>query len=412
MFFGPPVNPGYDPGLAMIQVKAYQRLFADRELLRIVLSSLIARIPVGINGIGLAVLAQETTASFSIGGMVTASYLTAMGICAPLIGRFVDQRSPRGVVLPLGLAHSLFMLGLVLALTQSWPLLVYLLLAAGAGATYPPVGMIMRAMWRKSSLPSSDKQMGFALEGVIMETVFVAGPLILSLFLVFKFPAGALIFSALCALLGTIVFCRSGALLRWGRVEMVQRHWMGPLKYKAVRSCLYVSFLMGATFGFQELAMIAVSKNAGSEYTVGILFALYSVPSALMGLYYGTRQYRLPLNRQMAIFQSWMAMTCLIMVALPSVASYAVFCFICGLVVGPCITASQLQMGHLTPSEYSTEAFTWSNTLFMCALGGSYWIGGWLTEKFGVGTGMLCATITVIIAAVLSLRVPPVHVRA
>ena len=390
----------------MLNLSPYKTLFSDSELKRIVLASILPRLPAGINGLSLTLMVQSLYGSFAVGGAVSAAYLIALGLASPCLGRFVDQSGPRAIMLPFGIAHSIALVLLVIAVLQRVSPSLLVVLALAAGMTFPPVSMTVRAMWRKSKLPDSAKQLGFALEGVIMETIFVCGPLIVSLFLLFEAPAIALLFSACATLLGVVLFARSGALERWGEVELVERHWLGPLKLLGVRRALLVSMLLGASFGLQEIGMMAVAKAAGSQSAVGWLFAAYSVPSAIAGLIYGTRQLALPLNRQMALGHVWIAVLSLLLTQVSSLWVFALGCAVCGMAVGPAITASQMQLGKLTTTEYTTEAFTWSMTLFMVALGAAFACGGWLVEYYGVSAPMFCATCTAGLGALLCLRVP------
>jgi len=395
----------------LLNLAPYKNLFADRELRRIVLTSILPRLPAGINGLSLTLMVQSLYDSFAIGGTVSAAYLIALGVASPLLGRFVDQRGPRAVMVPLGIAHAVAVVLLVIAALQRVSPSLLMVFALMAGMTFPPVSMTVRAMWRKSRLPDHTKQLGFALEGVIMETIFVCGPLIVSFFLLFKTPASALLFSAGATLVGIVLFARSGALERWGKVELGERHWLGPLKLVGVRRSLLVSMLLGASFGLQEIGMMAVAKAAGNQAAVGWLFAAYSVPSAIAGLIYGTRQFAWPLNRQMALGHVWIAVLSLVLAQVSSLWVFALGCAVCGMAVGPAITASQMQLGKLTPAEYSTEAFTWSMTLFMVALGAAFACGGWLIETYGVGAPMFCAACTASLGALMCLRVPEIFAQ-
>jgi MFS family permease len=394
----------------LLNLGPYKTLFIDRELRRIVLSSILPRLPAGINGFSITMMVESFYGSLGIGGMATSAYMIAFGVMSPLLGRFVDQRGPRAVVLPFAIAHAIALVALVYAASQRVSIPWLLVCAAMVGVTFPPISMTVRAMWRKSNFPDNTKQLGFALEGVIMETVFVCGPMIMSFFLIFKWPAGALVFSALTMLLGTVFFIRSGALERWGDVEDVKRHWLGPLKVAGVRRALIVSMLLGATFGLQEFGIIAVARAAGSDAAIGLMTAAYSIPSAIAGLMYGTRQFAWPLNRQMSVGHVWVAILSLLLACTSSLWIFGVLCFFCGMAVGPVITASQMQLGKLTPSEYSTEAFTWSMTLFMIALGSAFSLGGWVTEAYGAGAAMFCATGTAVLGALTCLRVPEIYV--
>jgi len=395
----------------VLNLLPYKDLFSDRELRRIVWTSLLPRLPAGINGLSLTLMVQSLYDSFAVGGAVSAAYLIALGLASPLLGRFVDQRGPRAVMVPFGIAHAIAVVLLVIAALQRVSPSLLMVFAVVAGMTFPPVSTTVRAMWRKSGLPDHAKQLGFALEGVIMETIFVCGPLLVSFFLLFQTPAGALLFSAGVTLVGIVLFARSGALERWGKVEPGERHWLGPLKLVGVRRALLVSMLLGASFGLQEIGMMAVSKAAGNQAAVGWLFAAYCLPSAIAGLIYGMRQFAWPLNRQMALGHVWIAVLSLALAQVSSLWVFALGCAVCGMAVGPAITASQIQLGKLTPAEYSTEAFTWSMTLFMVALGAAFACGGWLVETYGVGAPMFCAACTASLGALMCLRVPEIYTQ-
>ena len=79
-------------------------------------SSILPRLPVGMNALGLTLLVQSQTQSFSLAGLVSAAYMVALAVQAPIIGRFVDQNGPHRVVMPLALAHAVALLLLVCCL--------------------------------------------------------------------------------------------------------------------------------------------------------------------------------------------------------------------------------------------------------------------------------------------------------
>ena len=94
----------------MIDLSAYRTLFADRELRRIMLGSVLPRLPIGMNALGLTLLVQAATGSFAQAGWVSGAYMAALALQAPVVGRFIDQRGPRGVMLPLAAGHTLALL--------------------------------------------------------------------------------------------------------------------------------------------------------------------------------------------------------------------------------------------------------------------------------------------------------------
>ena len=396
----------------MLNLAPYRILFADHELRRIILSSILPRLPIGMNALGLTLLVQSQTQSFTRAGMVSAAYLCALAIQAPIIGRFVDNNGPKAVMMPLAILHALALLLLVVAVTHLAPLPLMLAAAFLAGAVFPPVSMTLRAMYRKSTMPDSQKQSAFAVEAVVMECAFILGPLMVSLAMVAGSPMVAVLASAVLTALGTWHFSRSGALARWGVVERgedVIRHWLGPLKVRAVRRALAISFFFAVGLGLNEITLPAFANHSGYPARVGWFYAAMSIPSGIAGFAYGTRHFAWPLNRQIMVAGAWLAAGSVLMGLCTQTWTFLLGCAVTGLAFGPMITALSLQLGKLSPSEYSTEAFTWSMTLFMIGLGIGFWAGGGLIEQFGVASSLFACAALMLVAALCCLAVPEVR---
>ncbi len=394
----------------MINLTPYRTLFADVELRRIITSSILPRLPIGMNALGLTLLVQTQTQSFTWAGMVSAAYLCALAIQAPIIGRFVDNNGPKAVMMPLAILHALALVLLVFSVTQLGSFTLMLAAAFLAGAVFPPVAMTIRSMYRKSTMNDAQKQTAFAVEAVIMECSFILGPLAVSLTMLAGSPAFAVLASALMGVLGTWHFSRSGALVRWGEVESgVTRHWLGPLKISGVRRALALAFFFAIGIGLNEIALPAFANASGHPARVGWFYAAMSIPSAIMGFAYGSRHFSTPLNQQIMAAGLWLAAGSALMAVCTQTWTFLLACALTGLAFGPMITALSLQLGKLSPSEYSTEAFTWSMTLFMIGLGIGFWAGGGLIEQWGGASSLFACTGLMLVAAVCCLTVPEVR---
>lgn len=394
----------------MLDLSPYRLLFADRQLRRIVLSSLLPRLPIGMNALGLTLFVQAGSGSFARAGWVSAAYMAALALQAPLLGRWVDQRGPRGVLGPLAALHVLAMLALVGAVSGRLALLWVLLAAFGAGLSFPPVAMVLRATYRKADLPASVRQSAFAVDSVVTEICFILGPMLVGLAILAGSAAYAVLLAAACVALGVAGFVRAGALERWGQVEpSAGRHWLGPLRTGAVRRCLVLGLLSATGIGLNEMAIPAFATARDMPGHVGWFYAAMSVPSALAGLYYGTRRWAWPLNRQILLTMAWLALGSLAMAQAPSVGWFVLACSATGLAFGPMITALSLQLGALAPREYVTEAFTWSMTVFMIGLGLGFWAGGALVERWDFGATLWGAALLMALATLWCRWVPEVR---
>jgi MFS family permease len=396
----------------LINLSPYKTFFSDRELRRIVLSSIVPRLPVGMNALALTLLVQSQTNSFAAAGSVSAAYMIAAAIQAPIVGRFIDQNGPQRVMLPLAVAHALALLCAIVAAKLVLPVIFIMTAAFVAGATFPPVSMTIRAMYRKSSMDDAQKQTAFAIEAIVMELAFTLGPLAVSLALLTGQAATAVFCSAMLAVVGTFAFARSGALARWGKVESgenIERHWLGPLKISAVRRALLLSAMFGTAIGLLEIALPAFANFVGSKAMVGWYFAALSIPSAIAGFVYGTWRISWPLNRQILCTAAWLAIGAGAMAAMTESIGFIVMCAIAGLAFGPMITALSLQLGKLTPVEYSTEAFTWSMTVFLIGMGVGFTAGGALIESQGWRSSLVASVALFVAAGLSCLAIPEVR---
>src|SRR5215218_3260494 len=111
----------------------------------VLVSSVIARLPVAMLGIGLLVHAQHLTGSFAAGGAVAAAYAIATGIGGPLLGRLVDRRGQTAVLIGSAVAAAA-LLGAVAALPAGSSLTATAALAAAVGLATPPLGACARTL--------------------------------------------------------------------------------------------------------------------------------------------------------------------------------------------------------------------------------------------------------------------------
>lgn len=391
----------------MIDLSVYRLLFADRPLRRIMLSTVLPRLPLGMNSLSMTLLVQNGTGSFAQAGWVTGAYMVATAIQAPLVGRFIDLNGPRRVMLPLSLGYVLAMLALIWVTQQQAALPWLMSMAALAGLCFPPVSTVLRASLRKTPMQPALRQSAFAVDTILVECCFILGPMMLSLALLWGTAEHAILMSAGCIAVGAPLFVRSGALERWGVVEQPsQRHWLGPLQEKGVRRALMFTLLATTSIGLMEMSVPAFATAHEHARMVGPLYAVMSVPSILAVLSYGTRNWHWSLNHQLVVCGLWMAAGYLLMAQSSSMLWFAVGCAVAGAAIGPLFTIMSLQLGALAPSATVTEAFTWFTTLVTLGLGSGMWLGGLLVQEAGWMAPLLAAVAVSVLAALWCPLIP------
>ena len=77
----------------------YRALFQVPHVKRLVLSGLLARLPMGMVGLALLLLVRENGGSYAAAGAVSGAYFIATAIGAPIAGRLVDRRGQARILL-------------------------------------------------------------------------------------------------------------------------------------------------------------------------------------------------------------------------------------------------------------------------------------------------------------------------
>ena len=178
--------------------------------LTLLASSIVARLPLTMFGIGLLVHAHHLTGSFAVGGAASGCYVIACGVGAPVLGRLVDRQGQTLVLLSSALTSAVLLVA-VAALPPSAPPCLLLALAAAIGLANPPLDACTRSLL-PSVLPDPDAlPAAYTFEATAIEVTFIFGPpLALGLAAVWS-TAGALAPGGVVLLLGTIAFAAQPA---------------------------------------------------------------------------------------------------------------------------------------------------------------------------------------------------------
>src|SRR5207342_1928433 len=92
---------------ARLDVRRYGEILRSRYVGALVASSLLSRLPIGINALAIVLFLREQTGSFAIAGAVSGSLAAGSGLGAPFVGRLVDRIGARRVLVPLACVHAL-----------------------------------------------------------------------------------------------------------------------------------------------------------------------------------------------------------------------------------------------------------------------------------------------------------------
>lgn len=364
----------------LISLARYAALLERSELRKTIIASIIGRLPIGILGLAILLATQASSGSFGTAGVVAACYLAGLACMAPILGRFIDRSGPSKVLLVCAGVFPAALLALVGSLRLDAPVWAPFVFAALAGATFPPITVCMRTFMRQRLAEEALLATAYSLESVLIEVIFILGPMLVALFVAYHSASAAVVFAACCGLLGTVLFLRSPALRHWRIEARKSASVLGPLSVEGFVPLLAVIVVYSAGFGLLEIGVTAFAAETGRPALAGLILGLMSVGSAAGGLAYGSRSWRLSLPRQFALMLLLMGLG----IAALAVASHPFFFTILGIVAGivmaPALIMQSMLVARTAPAHFSTEAFTWSTTCLLTGVGLGLALGGAILE--------------------------------
>ena len=364
----------------MISLARYQSLLRQPTLRAAIAASVLGRLPIGVAGLAILLYAQEQSGSFAQGGTMAACYVAGLAVFAPLLGRMIDRQGPRPILFACAFAFPAFLLALVAAPAHWQALGITQLLAGCAGACFPPITVCMRTFFRQRLKDEGLLAAAYSMESVLIETIFILGPVLVALFTALASPATAVLFAAGCGLVGTLLFVRSQALRDWRIEDKQPGSLFGPLSEPGFVPLLAVIVCYASAFGLVEIGTTAFATEIGHPAFAGVLLGIMSIGSAAGGLVYGSRSWRFPLPQQFTLMLIVMGCGVLPLALLRSPVGFSAWCLIAGIAMAPALIMQAMLVARIARADHSTEAFTWSSTGLLAGVGLGLAGGGVLLE--------------------------------
>ncbi|MEV4659333.1 MFS transporter [Micromonospora sp. NPDC049301] len=267
-----------------VNMKPYREALALPGLRSLLLVAVLARIPLTATGVTLTFhVVLDLDRGYGAAGLVGAAITVGAAIGGPLLGRLVDRRGLRPVLVLTGVAEAVFW-----ATAPSLPYPLLLPAAFVAGSLALPIFSVVRQSIA-ALVPEDRRRPAYALDSMSVELSFMIGPA-LAVALVTAISArttlylvGGGIVAAGIALWLLNPPIRSAAEPTGPQRRVPRREWLTPRLLAVLAVSAAATLVLGGT----DVAVVAVLRESGEVGWTGAVLASWAVASLVGGFAYG-----------------------------------------------------------------------------------------------------------------------------
>jgi MFS family permease len=346
-----------------------------------------ARLPIAMAPIGIVAMLSQTHGEYWLAGAFSATFALTNAAVAPQISRLVDRKGQSSVLVPATIISVIAFAILIIATNQRWPAWT-LFLSAFLAAAMPSIPAMMRARWTEIFRDRPELNTAFAFESAADELVYIAGASLSVGLAVSLFPEAGMMISTASLALGTFAF-----LLQRSTEPKVRAVESGSRQHSAIRlrsvQIITVALIfVGSTFATAEVSAVAITKELGQPEAASLVIGVYAIGSFVVGLLLGAINPKMPLQRQLLIAVSVLALTALpLLFASTTVSLLAFAVFLSGVAISPIFITAFGLIERRVPESMLTEGVTWVMTGIGIGMALGAFISGWVIDNFGPSNG-------------------------
>lgn len=389
-----PSSTAMQSGRPTLRNNPYRVILGNPGAVRFSISGAVARLPMSMVGLGIVLMVQGLYGSYAIGGRVSAAYLIVQAFCSPQIARLVDRHGQSKIMLPLVLATSVSMTGLIVSATVRANEFVLMLLAAAVGATIGSVGAMVRARWNYLLKDPRQLHTAYSLESAVDEMIFVIGPVLATTLATRLHPAAGLILPVFAVGIGGWWFLTQRDTEPPARQHIVgEKRQPSVLRNPGLATICLIFVLVGGVFGAVDVSTIAFAEEHGNEGIAGLILAAFAFGSLVSGLGYGLRSWRSPLTTRLAVTMTGLTIGIWLFSLANSLGMLALLMFITGFAIAPTLITGNNLVQILVPERQLTEGLTWVATAMGIGVSAGTSVAGTRIDDAGAHAGFSVATI-------------------
>lgn len=397
----------------------YRAFLSTRHVPSIVIAMTLARLPMGVVAL-ILVLFVSVHYNAAVSGMATAAFTAGVACFGPVFGRMVDKGRGPGALRVLGIAELVAVICLVGAVKAGVHPMIVVACSFAAGALTPPIAGTTRSLW-PSMLDIGLISTAYNFEVLVVDLIYVGGPLLASLFIAANAPEWGLIASTVGCTAGSLALaslepirnhakrnreraigaaqshedCKRPALMTMA-VGLLLAVCLGKMCYSGWLEALIPLFYSAQ--GTAVLGSAAISSWSIGAVAGVVLFNRFQPSSRLIAI-----------HKQLPIFAAVFFLATLLTPVADGFAAMCAVMFVIGMAGAPCDNLYYQISGTLAPEERQAEMSSWLNTATSVGVSAGAFFAGVSTEYAGFSVAFmlpaLCSLASVLFGLGLAARI-------
>ena len=366
-------------------------------VLRLFVTSLVARFPMAALGVLFVLHARELGHSYAEGGAIAAASAIGTAIGAPLLGRMIDTKGQTPVLVGTAVLCSGALLGAAVT-TPATPVAVIAGLALLAGFMQPPVAAAARAVWGRR-LDANALHSVLALEASLQELAFMLGPIVLVSLVANGTPARGLAGAALIFLVSTLAYALSPEPRTMRGSARRQRRRGGAMAIPGVRTLVLLAVTLGISFGAIEVGIAAFAEHSGHRGATGILLGVWGIGSLIAGLAAARRGPAGDPVRALLTLHVVLTVCNALLIAAPGLVGLGFLLALAGAAIAPMFAVLYRLLAEVADADSVTEAYSWELTGITAGVAIGSAVGGALATGTGPRAAFVAAAAATAVGA-------------
>jgi MFS family permease len=345
----------------------YRETLALPGIKSLLVVATLARIPIAAGAVVLTLhVVMDLDRGYGAAGLIGAALTIGGSLGAPVMGRLIDRRGLRPVLVLTTIAEVLFW-----TVAQAMPYWALLVLALAGGFLALPAFAVARQSIAALT-PEAQRLPAFALDSITTEISFMTGPALGVLIATTAGPRTAMLAIAAGILISGVGLWLLNPPVRAAHESPIsageripRRTWLGPRFIAVLAVTLAATLVLSGT----DVTVVAVLRENGELTWTGLVMSLWAFYSLLGGFAYGTMHRRVP---AVLLLTPMAVLTVAVSLGATHWWLLALLLLPCGALCAPTITASADAVSRMTPAAARGEAMGFHNSALTVgvALGG------------------------------------------